>query len=171
MSVLKEIEKLAKEFNNDLEEVKKELKKVQSQKCRLLKQKSKSTYEAEMSKILKREQALKEVRSYIEPKKVTVTTMTESDIKLLNFDETIKAIKSIQSKKCLSQYEETMDEYNRACEIEQMLLKHKENIRPVPENCVEKSSVNYLIQHLQTLDEKVDTAYVIEQLTKLIAEQ
>lgn len=170
MSILKEIEKLAQEMNHDVEEVKRELKKVQSQKCRLLKQKSKSTYESEMSKVLKREQALKEVRSYLEPKKVTVTTMTFDDIKLLNFDETIKAIKSIQSKKCLSQYEETMYEYNRACEIETMLLEHKNDIKPIPDTCVEKSRINYLIQHLETQDVKIDRDYIIDQLTKLITE-
>jgi Fe2+ transport system protein B len=168
MSVLKEIEKLADDFGGDVENVKKELKKVQSQKCRLLKQKAKKGYEAEMSKVLKYEQALKEVRSYLEPKKITVTTMTESDIKLLNFDETIKAIKSIQSKKCLSQYKETMDEYNEACRIEDMLLNHKKEVTPVPENCVEKSRINDLIANLSNLDQKIDKDYIIEQLKGLL---
>lgn len=168
MSVLKEIEKLADNFGGDVEEVKKELKKVQSQKCRLLKQKAKKGYETEMAKVLKYEQALKETRSYLEPKKIAVTTMTENDIKQLNFDETIKAIKSIQSKKCLSQYRETMDEYNEACKIEEMLLVHKKNILPIPDHCVEKSKINDLISNLSNLDQKIDKTYIIEQLQSLL---
>lgn len=168
MSVLKEIEKLAQSMNNDLEMVKKELKKVQSQKCRLIKQKSNKTYETEMTKVIKYEQALKETRNYLEPKKIQVTTMTEKDIELLNFDETMKAIRSIQSKKCLSQYEETLDSYNEACRIESMLLKHKNEVKPIEETVVKKSSINDLIENLQKLDKKIDKEYIIEQLQNLL---
>ena len=42
----------------------------------------------------------KRVLEYFEPKKLTVTTMIQSDIDQLDYDETMKAIKSIQSKKC-----------------------------------------------------------------------
>ena len=43
MTKMTEIEKVAEKFNNDLEAVAKELKRVQSLKCRLKKQKGKKT--------------------------------------------------------------------------------------------------------------------------------
>jgi len=168
MSVLKEIEKLALDFNSSLDDLKKELKKVQSQKCRLIKQKTKKGYETEMTKVIKYEQALKEARNYLEPKKITVTTMTKSDIELLNFDETMKAIRSIQSKKCLSQYEETMSTYDEACKIEEMLIDHKNQVKPIEETVVKKSDINDLISNLEKLDSKIDKKYIIEQLQKML---
>lgn len=164
---VKEIEKFAKTFNN-VEEVKKALKSVQSQKCRLLKQKDRKDYEIEYNKVLVKEQMLKEVRSYLEPKKTHVTTMSKQDIELLTFDETIKAIKSIQSKKCLEQYNDDKTEYNRAIEIEKMLLEHKANVKPVEDTVVQKSKVNDLISNLSNLDSKVSKEYIIEQLSKLL---
>ena len=53
MTNLKQIEKVVKEFNNDEMAIQKELKRIQSVKCRLKKQKGKSTYEKEMTETLK----------------------------------------------------------------------------------------------------------------------
>src|SRR5574343_1895004 len=100
-NVLKNIQELAEKFD-DVEKVRIELKRVQSAKCRLLKQKARKDYDDEMRKILDYEQALKEVRSYFEPKDKPVTAYEKDDIEKLNYDETMKAIKSIQSKKCNS---------------------------------------------------------------------
>ena len=63
MTKMTEIEKMAEKFNNDLEAVAKELKRVQSLKCRLKKQKGKKTYEEEMTEVVKYEQVLKEPKS------------------------------------------------------------------------------------------------------------
>lgn len=168
--MLKEIEKLSSKFEN-VEEVKKELKKVQSQKCRLRKQKNRENYENEMSKVVSYEQALKEVRDYFEPKKPTVTTMTLEQVQDLNYDETVKAIKSIQSKKCLVQFNtENVDEnveYQQALEIEKMLKEHKENVKPIEETVVKKSEVDTVIENLSNLEEKLDKEYVLEMLKKL----
>lgn len=171
MSNLKvnQIQELSEKFNN-VEEVKKELKKVQSQKCRLLKQKAKETYQTEFDQITSYEQMLKEVRQLFEPKKVTVTTMSWEQIQDLNYDETIKAIKSIQSKKCNSQYM-TADpaenvEYQEALRIEEMLKKHKENIKPVEETVVKKSDLNDLIAHLEQQQDNLSPEYMIELLKK-----
>ena len=49
MTNLKQVEKVVKEFNNDEMAIQKELKRIQSVKCRLKKQKGKSTYEREMT--------------------------------------------------------------------------------------------------------------------------
>lgn len=169
--MLKNIENYAKSFR-DVEEVKKAIRSLQSQKSRLKKQKSRSDYEEKMTEILKQEQILKEVRDYFEPKSIPVPKMTKKDIELLNYEETIKAIKSIQSKKCLVQHMtkniEDNEEYKKACEIERMLLEHKQNIKPIEETVVKKSDINNLINHLKQQDSKIKTSYVIKLLEDLI---
>ena len=169
--MLKSVEQMAKSFS-DVEEVKKAIRSVQSRKSRLKKQKSRSDYEEKMTEILQQEQILKEVRDYFEPKKTPVTQMTQKDIEQLNYEETIRAIKSIQSKKCLVQHatERINDnvEYKKACEIEQMLLKHKEQIKPIEKKLIKKSDINDVINHLQQQEEKVSTEYVISLLKNLL---
>lgn len=169
--MLKNIEEVAKNFNS-VEEVKKALRSIQSKKSRLKKQKSRSDYDQLMTELLQKEQLLKEVRDYFEPKKTPVTQMTKKDIELLNYDETIKAIKSIQSKKCLVQHAterlEDNEEYKRACQIEQWLLEHKKKIKPIEETVVRKSDINDLIEHLKNQNETISTGYVISLLEKLL---
>jgi Fe2+ transport system protein B len=169
--MLKNIEKVAKSYEN-VEEVKKAIRSLQSRKSRLKKQKSRKDYEELMTEILQQEQLLKEVRDYFEPKTIPVPEMTWDDIQLLNYDETIKAIKSIQSKKCNVQHltekiEDNM-EYKKACEIEEMLLEHKKKIKPIEETVVRKSDINDLINHLQNQEEKISTDYVISLLEDLL---
>jgi hypothetical protein len=166
--MLKEIQELAQKFSN-VEEVKNELKRVQSVKCRLKKQKARKDYEEEMSKVVNYEQALKEVRDYFEPKKTFVTQMTKSDIQELNYEETMKAIKSIQSKKCNSQWQEDEIDYKKACEIEEWLLEHKKEVKPVEDTVVKKSDLVDLIHHLESQEETIKTEYVIELLQKLVS--
>ena len=169
--MLKNIEKVAKSYQN-VDEVKKAIRSLQSRKSRLKKQKSRKDYDALMTEILQKEQLLKEVRDYFEPKRIPVPEMTQKDIELLNYDETIKAIKSIQSKKCLVQHatENIKDnkEYKKACEIERMLLEHKKQIKPVEETVVRKSDINDLIDHLENQAEKISTQYVISLLKELL---
>jgi hypothetical protein len=168
---MKNIEKVAKKFK-DVEEVKKAIRSIQSRKSRLKKQKGRKDYEKLMTEILKEEQILKEVRDYFEPKKKPITQMTQQDIQLLNYDETIKAIKSIQSKKCLVQHAtkriEDNVEYQKACQIESWLLEHKRNIKPIEDTVVKKSDINNLIDHLQNQNTKIETKYVVELLKNLL---
>ena len=168
---MKNIQEVAKNYA-DVEEVKKALRSLQSRKSRLKKQKGRADYEEQMTEILQQEQLLKEVREYFEPKSTPVTKMTWEDIKLLDYDETIKAIKSIQSKKCLVQHAteriEDNVEYQKACEIEKMLLEHKKNIRPIEETVVRKSDINDLINHLENQEEKIAKEYVISLLKDLL---
>ena len=169
--MLKNIEQVAKSYES-VEEVKKAIRSLQSRKSRLKKQKGREDYEKLMTEILQQEQLLKEVRDYFEPKTIPVPEMTQKDIELLNYDETNKAIKSIQSKKCLVQHAteniEDNIEYQKACEIERMLLEHKKNIKPIEETVVRKSDINDLIDHLQKQEEKISTKYVISLLEELL---
>lgn len=169
--MLKNIETVAKSYEN-VEEVKKAIRSLQSRKSRLRKQKSRKDYKELMIEILQQEQLLKEVRDYFEPKTIPVPKMSQKDIELLNYDETIKAIKSIQSKKCNVQHltENIADnvEYQKACQIESWLLEHKKKIKPIEETVVRKSDINDLIDHLQNQEEKISTGYVISLLEKLL---
>ena len=171
--MLKNISELSEKFTS-AEEVRKELKRVQSIKCRLKKQKAREDYEARMKEVLEYEQALKEVRDYFEPKKKPVTQFTWDDVQQLDYEETLKAIKSIQSKKCnvqfLTERLEDNVEYQKACEIERMLLEHKKNIKPIEDTVVRKSEIMNLIDHIENLEPKVDRDYVLELLRKLVQE-
>ena len=169
--MLKNVEKVAKSYAN-VEEVKKALRSIQSRKSRLKKQKGRADYEELMTEILQQEQLLKEVRDYFEPKTIPVPKMTQKDIELLDYEQTLRAIKSIQSKKCLVQHAteniEDNVEYKKACEIERMLLEHKKKIKPIEETVVRKSDINDLIDHLQNQEEKISTQYVISLLEELL---
>jgi len=171
INMLKNVEKVAKSYAN-VEEVKKALRSIQSRKSRLKKQKGRADYEELMTEILQQEQLLKEVRDYFEPKTIPVPEMTQKDIELLDYEQTLRAIKSIQSKKCLVQHAteniEDNVEYKKACEIERMLLEHKKKIKPIEETAVRKSDINDLIDHLQNQEEKLSTQYVISLLEELL---
>lgn len=169
--MLKEIEKVANELGNDLEKVSRELKRIQSIKCRLKKQKGKSSYESEMRKVLEEEQILKEVRALLDPKEKPVTMYSQEDVDILDYDETIKAIKSIQSKKTLTKWLTTVegdnDEYREACRIEKMLLEHKNNIKPIDETTIRKSD---LVTIIDTIENNKDLSQerIVELLKGLL---
>ena len=168
---LKEIENMAVKFNNSVEDVSRELKRVQSIKCRLKKQKGKSTYEKEMTETLKYEQVLKEVRQLLDPKEKTVTMFEQEDVDILDYDETVKAIRSIQSKKTLSKWLTTVegdnDEYRNACKIEKMLIEHREKVKPVDDDEIRKSEI---VKIIDTIEESGNLSQekIVELLKNLL---
>ena len=138
MTSLKEIEKVAENFDNDILKLNKELKRVASIKCRLKKQKGKSTYEEDMKKVLSYEQVLKEAKQLVDPKEKPVTMYTQEDVDMIeDYDELEKAIRSIQSKKTNSRWLTTVegdnDEYRNAEKIEKMLKERRNIIKPIDE--------------------------------------
>lgn len=172
MSVnLKDVEAMAIKFNNDVELVQKEIKRVQSIKCRLKKQKGKKSYEKDMTDTLKYEQILKEAKNLLDPKEKPVTMFEKSDVEKLDYDQTIKAIRSIQSKKTLTKWlndrENDNDEYRNACKIEKMLLEHKKNIQPVDEQYVRKTEVQKIIETIQESGE-LSQEKILELLKTII---
>ena len=168
---LKKIEELAVKFDNDVLAIGTELKRVQSVKCRLKKQKGKKSYEAEMTEVLAYEQSLKEARALLEPKDKPVTAYEQTDVDKLDYDETVKAIRSIQSKKTLSRWltdeEGNNDEFKKAVEIEKMLLEHRKKTAPVEPEHVRKSEVQKIIEALED-GGKLSQAKVIELLKELV---
>ena len=154
MTNLKEIEKLVQDFDGDSEKIQKELKRIQSVKCRLKKQKGRSSYENEMTEVLKYEQVLKEARNLLEPREKAVTQFDQMDVDRLDYDETIKAIRSIQSKKTLSKWLTTIendnDEYRSAVKIEEMLIAHKMKNKPVEDSRIRKTEVQTVIETIES---------------------
>lgn len=169
--MLKNIEMKATELGMDLENVKRELKRVASVKCRLLKQKGRPDYEEAMENILKEEQLLKEVRTYITGSKKTVTTFTQEDVDQLTYDETVKALKSIQSKKSLTRWLTTTegdnDEFRGACKIEEMLKEHIKSVRPIEDNTVRKSDIQNVIDTIETTG-NISSERILEMLKELV---
>lgn len=168
---MKAVEKKAAELGNDMEMVKKELKRVQSVKCRLAKQKGRKDYEAAMKECLAEEQLLKEVRNLLDPKEVTVPSMTEEDVARLDYDQTVKAIKSIQSKKTLTKWltdvEGDNDEYRNACRVEAMLLQHKKTVQPVEDALVRKTEIVAIIDAIEATPD-ISHERVLELLKGLL---
>lgn len=171
MTNMKEIEKVAEKFENNVELITKELKRVQSLKCRLKKQKGKKAYEEEMTETVKYEQVLKEARQLLDPKEKPVTMYTQDDVDQLDYDETIKAIRSIQSKKTLSKWltdaEGDNDEYRNACKIEAMLIERRSNIKPVDNEYIRKTDVQTIIDTVESSG-KLSQEKVVELLKSLL---
>lgn len=167
---LKKVEEKAKELGT-VEAISKELKRVQSTKCRLKKQKGKGSYEQEMSEVLREEQLLKEARQLLDPKEKPTTQYTQEDVDSLDYDETIKAIRSIQSKKTLSRWLTTVEgdneEFKNAEKIEKMLIERREQIKPVDENNVRKTEVQTIIDTIESSG-KLSQEKIVELLKKLI---
>ena len=168
---MKAVEMKAQELQNDMELVRKAIRRVQSMKCNLLKQKGRADYEAKMTATLAEEQMLKEVRNLLEPKEVTVTTMQQHDVDQLDFDQTVKAIKSIQSKKThtrwLTDVEGDNDEYRRACAIEAMLLEHKQHVKPVEDAYIRKSELQAIVDAIEATPD-ISHERTLELLKKLL---
>lgn len=168
---LKAVEAKAAEFNNDLDLLGKELKRIQSVKCRLKKQKGKSTYEVEMQECLGLEQLLKEARQLIEPKDKSVTKFTQADVDMLTYDEAVKAKRSIQSKKTLTKWltteEGQNDEYRAACAIEAMLIKRLEEVKPLEDTVIRKSDVQTIIDTIEESGE-LSQEKILEMLKSLM---
>ncbi len=171
MTNLKEIEKVANKFGNDVEKIASELKRVQSIKCRLKKQKGKKSYQSEMAEVLKYEQVLKEARQLLDPKEKPVTMYEQADVDQLDYDETIKAIRSIQSKKTLSKWLTEIagdnDEYRNAVKIEKMLIERRENIKPVDDEYVRKTDVQTIIDTIESSG-KLSQEKIVELLKSLL---
>ena len=167
MTDLRMIEKKADELGRDIETVIKEIKRVQSAKCRLKKFKGRSDYDLKMTAILQEEEVLKEVRQLLDPKEKPVTMYTQDDVKVLDYDETVKALKSIQSKKCLTKYDpDNQEGYKKACEIEAWLNEHKKSVKPVDTAYIRRTDLQTVIDTIkETGDIKVET--IISMLENL----
>lgn len=119
-------------MSNSIEEIKRELKRVASVKCRLKKMKGKVGTLEKLQEIEEYENSLKVKRDSLMDRKKYVTEYEWEDIQALDHEEVSKAINSIKSKKSLSRWlspiEGDNDEYRNAVRIEEMLYKRKEEL-------------------------------------------
>ena len=149
-----------------LEQIKKELKRIASVKCRLNKQRGKKTYEEDMRKVLEEEANLKSIRDTLVQPKKTVTNYTHEDIQDLSYEGVLRAIKSIQSKKSntkwLTPIEGDNDEYRKACKIEEMLNKRKNELQP--SSITIQSRIAYLLE----MEEMLSKEELVEALRELL---
>lgn len=152
---------------NQIEEIKKEIKRLASVKSRLKKQIGKSSYAEDMQKVLEQEAALKELKSTLEgTTKRSVTQYTIEDIQELSYEEVIRAIKSIQSKKSNSRWLTTVEgdneEYRAACRIERMLKDRRDELVPTP------VSIKCDLQNILNQANDLTKEELIEALQKLL---
>lgn len=149
-----------------LEQIKKELKRLASVKCRLNKQRGKKTYQEEMEKVLEQESKLKELRDTLVQPKKTVTTLTYEDIQELSYEEVQRAIKSIQSKKSntkwLTPIEGDNDEFRDACRIESMLNERRSELQPT--SITIKSKLSDILE----MSDNLSKDELIEMLKELV---
>jgi len=166
---LKRIESV--EELHDIESLNRELKRIQSVKCRLKKQKGRSDYQSIMTEVLQYEEVLKEARQLLNPREKNVTNFTQEDVNILDYDSTIKAIRSIQSKKTLTRWitteEGNNDEFRSACEIEKMLISHRNSIKPIEDGFVRKSDIVTIVTTIEESG-KITTKKVVELLKSLL---
>ena len=167
---MKKVQELAEKFDNDVLAINKELKRIASVKSRLKKQKGRSDYEEKMTEALSYYQVLVEAKNLLEPKEKPVTMYEQSDVDRLDYDETVKAIRSIQSKKTLSRWltevEGDNDEYRNACKIEKMLIDHRSQVKPVDDAYIRRSDLETIIDTIESSG-KLTKEKIVELLRSL----
>jgi hypothetical protein len=168
---LKDVERKLQELNHNEELITKGLKRVQTEKCRWKKMKGHVDYEQRMIEILSEEQILKEARNLLNPKEKPVTQYTKADIDQLDYDETVKAIRSIQSKKSIVQWKTAVqgdsDEYRDCIRIELLLLDHKKEVKPHDDIYILKTDVQTIIDTMESVNE-VSREMIIDLLKSLM---
>lgn len=151
----------AEELGNSIEAVTREIKRVASVKCRLNKMPGRSDYALKMASVTEEEELLKAVRDLLKGEPNNTSTLTEDKIASMEYDEVIRAIRSIQSKKTHTKYaddclkdEEGLfipgsgESYKEACRIEDMLKARREELKP----SVSRFSRAALLEYMETLD-------------------
>lgn len=169
----------AAELGNSLVEVQKALKRIASTKCRLKQAPGKVDYQINMTAALQEEQLLKNVKAYLSHPRKTVNDLTAEDIAAMNYDEVIKAIRSIQSKKTHTKWADDCERdenglhipgtgamYQEACRIEQMLLERKYELKPNSAG-FSKASLRELIANLRVCSD-LDVATCLDRIEAFI---
>ena len=173
----------SEELNNDLTQVKKELKRIASIKCRLKKMPGRKNYEEEMTKVLQEEQLIKNVRDYLAEPKKNVNNLTPEDVERMDYDEVCKAIHSIQSKKTHTKWAEDCEKddkglyvpgtgasYKEACRIEAMLIERRNAIKPVSAGHIRKTDLLALLENI-ALAGDIDVETCIQRIKDFVEEK
>lgn len=159
----------AKKYAQDLDALKRELRNVQSKKCMLKKRKTVENYQDAMDELVQLEQVLKEARQILEPHDRKVTEFDDSDIEALDYDSCRKAIRSIQSTKCLtSTLEDDKSRYENACEIEKKLQARLAELKPIDDELLKKKELIGVLDSIKTAGPEMTLEKAIEMIEALI---
>lgn len=166
----------AAELNYDMTNLNRALKRVASAKTRLNHAPGLPNYNEKMAAVLAEEQLLKNVRAFMSEPKKTVRDLTAEDIAAMDYDETCKAIRAIQTKKTHTKYAEDCkrDEngmfipgsgemYKEACRIEDMLKEHREELQPMGTVRFSKAALRELIANLRLCSD-LDVATCLDRI-------
>lgn len=163
----------AEELEFDLTKVNRELKRLASVKHRLKKTPIRSDFNEVMTKTLQEEELLKCVKTYINGPRRIVSNLTQSDIDSLTLDETMKALKAIQSKKSHTKWLTTEpgnnDDYREACLIEARLKAHRDAMSPRKLGMVSKSDALEMLESLRIVSD-LTAEECIDRIMKFIEE-
>lgn len=159
----------AQKYAGDLDALKRELRNVQSKKCTLKKRKSVENYEAAMAELVAEEQVLKEARQILEPHDRKVTEYTQADVDMLDYDSCRKAIRSIQSTKCLtSTLADDKSRFENACKIESMLQARLTELKPIDDELLKKKELVGVLDSIKTAGPEMTLEKAIEMIEALI---
>lgn len=170
---MRAIAETANRFDNDIETVNRELKRIASVKCRLKKMPGRSDFQEKLTTVLQYEEQLKNVKAFITGPRKNVNTLTQDEVDNMTLDETFKALKAIQSKKTHTKWLTTEpgnnDEYREACRIEQMLKDHRDAIAPKKLGNISKVDALNIINAVGVCND-ISLEDAIAHLKKLIEE-
>lgn len=165
------IEKLANSFNNDVEKINLELKRLASAKSRLIKQKGRPDYQSKMDEILRDYQELKEAKALLEPKKKTSMDLTADDIAIMTYDEVAKARNAIASHmtrtRWITEIEGDNDEFRQAQRVDDMLKAREKEVKPIEDTVVRKSDIQMIIDTIEAAG-TLSNERILEMLKNLI---
>lgn len=171
---MRAIAETAASLDNDLEKVNRELKRLASVKCRLKKMPNRSDFHESMTATLQQEELMKNVKSYLAGPRKNVNFLTQDMVDVMTIDETMRAIKAIQSKKChtkwLTNDPGNNDEYREACRIEQMLKEHRDSLTPKKLGAVSKAEILSMIGHLRMCND-LSVKECLDHLVEYIMEE
>lgn len=150
-----------------LAEIDKKLKSLSTKKSRLQPLKKLPSTINKIADILLEAEELRLEKARIKAPRKTFTTLTQADVDLLDYEETLRALESIRSKKSNTRNYEDQTSFLEATEIEQMLLERRTAIQPTERISLKFSEIQEL---LEQNSKQTDPEWLANKLLELISE-
>jgi uncharacterized protein YejL (UPF0352 family) len=114
-------------------------------------------YESKMMNILREEQILKEMRNFLNPKKISYREMTLDMINNLTIDEINHGLKSLQSQKFMNKFNPSIKEEIESQERLFIERRNKLNGKKSFDGMIKKSKIENLLENISLLskDDKI----------------
>lgn len=173
MTDMRAVVETATSLDNSIENVNRELKRLASVKCRLKKMPGRSDFQANLTAVLQQEELMKNVKAYLTGPRKNVNTVTQEQVDRMTIDETLKAIKAIQSKKYhtkwLTDVPGDNDEYREACRIEEMLKKHRDELAPHATGHISRNELLAFLEAVRMCDD-LDVDACLDRIEQFVKE-